>query len=77
MLGWGQEPIETAQPRQTITRIDQVFVLLARGGHLAAGAAVLGMVMAVLCLLLGIPGALLPLLLAGPAPVIWPRGATA
>ncbi len=78
MLGWGQEPIEAAQPCQRHPRIDQVFVLLARGGgHVAAGAAVLGMVMAVLCLLLGIPGALLPLALTGLALFIWYRGSAA
>jgi hypothetical protein len=54
MLGWEQEPIEAAPQHQTHIRRDQAFVLLARGGgHVAASAAVLGIVSAVLCFFLG------------------------
>jgi hypothetical protein len=76
MLGWEQEPIEAAQQHQTHIRRDQAFVLLARGSrHMAASAAVLGIVTAVLCFFLGIPGAFLPLVLASPALVLWLRNA--
>jgi hypothetical protein len=82
MLGWEQESMEPAQPRQPLPRTDRVFVLLAqlaRGGRwrLAEGAAVLGLVMELLGLLRSIPWALLPIMLAGPALVIWLGGAAA
>jgi hypothetical protein len=67
MLGWGQEPVETAQAHQALSRTDQVLALLVRGGspRLAAGAAVLGLVVAVLAFFVGIPVLLLPLILSG------------
>jgi hypothetical protein len=78
MLGWGQEPVETAQERHTLSRTDQVLAVLVRGGsHLAVGAVVLGLVMAVLSFFAGIPVLLLPLILIGPALFIWWRGSAA
>jgi hypothetical protein len=72
MLGWEQAPVEGAEP---LRLQGGVFAMPIRGGgYLTTGVVVLGVVMAVLFLNLGMPGAFLPLALAVPTLLFRLRG---